>query len=260
MSNTQSHKDELRTDFHALIAEVRSDLVQMAELVEQGISAVTQALLNNDVEAAAVVIDADDELDLYHIEVEDKCFQLLALQQPVAVDLRTIITALHMIGDIERSGDLVTNIAKAIGRISGVELDASITTLIDQMGEQAIRLTSLAISSYSNNDAELAATVGDADDVLDDLQREYLEQVFSSSKDGAVTIQQAVQLAVIGRFYERIGDHAVNVAGRVMFLVTGSLPEHAGAERARARRAEMTQDQPDPPDQLDQSAHHDSER
>ncbi len=233
--------DDLRTDFHALIDEVRTDLVQMAHMVSKGVIAVTEALIKTDVQAAAVIIEQDDELDLLNLEAEDKCFQLLALQQPVAVDLRTILTDLRMISDIERSGDLVTNIAKAIGRISDVELSAKLVELIDQMGEQGKRLTDLAIGSYADKDAERAATVGEADDVLDGLHREYLEQVFDSCNKGMVTVEQAVQLAVIGRFYERIGDHAVNIAERVVFLVTGSLPEHSGAERARARRDEQQQ-------------------
>ncbi len=235
--------DDLRTDLQVSLVEIRSDLVQMATLVTEGVGAVTQALVNNDTTAADVVIAADDALDLLNLEAEEKCFQILALQQPVAIDLRTVLTDLHMIGELERSGDLVTNIAKAIGRIAGVSLSQEIIDLIKKMGEQAARLTSIAITSYVNRDSATAETVGDIDDVLDELQREYLEQVFSNCKDGAITIQQAVQLAVVGRFYERIGDHAVNVAERVLFLVTGSLPEHSGAERARALREQQQQGQ-----------------
>ncbi len=245
--------DDLRTDLQVLLDEVRSDLVQMASLVTEGVGVVTQALVSNDMETAEAVIAADDALDLLNMDAEEKCFQILALQQPVAIDLRTVLTDLHMVGDLERSGDLVTNIAKAIGRVAGVSLSQEIIDLIKQMGEQAAHLTTIAITSYDNSDADMAATVGDLDDVLDELQRKYLEQVFSNSKHGEITIQQAVQLAVVGRFYERIGDHAVNIAERVLFLVTGSLPEHSGAERARALRDQQqqggAQQQGQPPDQ-----------
>ena len=161
---------------------------------------------------------------------------MLALQQPVAVDLRTILTDLRMVSEIERSGDLVSNIAKGIGRIQGVELEPRLRGLIDRMCEQAVRLTTLAIDSYADRDAVLAGALGELDDRLDELHNDYIDTVFSSRFDRYITTQQAVQLAVIGRFYERIGDHAVNIGERVQYLVTGELPEHKGAQRARIRR------------------------
>ena len=165
-----------------------------------------------------------------------KCIRMLALQQPVAVDLRTILTDLRMVSEIERSGDLVSNIAKGIGRIQGVELEPRLRGLIDRMCEQAVRLTTLAIDSYADRDAVLAGALGELDDRLDELHNDYIDTVFSSRFDRYITTQQAVQLAVIGRFYERIGDHAVNIGERVQYLVTGELPEHKGAQRARIRR------------------------
>ena len=104
------------------------------------------------------------------------------------------------------------------------------------MSEQALRLTSRAMDSYLDRDAGLASALSDLDDRLDELHNDFIETVFSSRNDGLITTQQAVQLAVIGRFYERIGDHAVNVGERVQYLVNGELPEHKGAQRARARR------------------------
>ena len=104
------------------------------------------------------------------------------------------------------------------------------------MCEQAVRLTTLAIDSYADRDAVLAGALGELDDRLDELHNDYIDTVFSSRFDRYITTQQAVQLAVIGRFYERIGDHAVNIGERVQYLVTGELPEHKGAQRARIRR------------------------
>ena len=228
--------EEVRTEFHQLMDQVRADLVQMGGMVVEGISAVTVALLTGDIASADQIIAADDEMDLLSLEAEEQCVELLALQQPVAVDLRTILTDLRMISEIERSGDLVTNIAKAISRIHGVELEPQVRGLIDRMRQQAVRLTAMTMDAYADRDAGLAAVIGDVDDVLDDLHNEYLDAVFDSRNNGKITIQQAVQLAVVGRFYERIGDHAVNIAQRVEFLVTGQMPEHLGANRARARR------------------------
>ena len=216
--------------------EVRSYLVRMGGLVTEGIASVTVALLANDLAMADQISTQDDEIDLLSVEAEEKCIRMLALQQPVAVDLRTILTDLRMVSEIERSGDLVSNIAKGIGRIQGVELEPRLRGLIDRMCEQAVRLTTLAIDSYADKDAVLAGALGELDDRLDELHNDYIDTVFSSRFDRYITTQQAVQLAVIGRFYERIGDHAVNIGERVQYLLTGELPEHKGAPRARIRR------------------------
>ena len=231
-----SENEETRSEFHQLMDEVRSDLVRMGGLVTEGIASVTVALLANDLAMADQISTQDDEIDLLSVEAEEKCIRMLALQQPVAVDLRTILTDLRMVSEIERSGDLVSNIAKGIGRIQGVELEPRLRGLIDRMCEQAVRLTTLAIDSYADKDAALAGALGELDDRLDELHNDYIGTVFSSRFDRYITTQQAVQLAVIGRFYERIGDHAVNIGERVQYLVTGELPEHKGAQRARIRR------------------------
>ncbi|MFL2987638.1 MAG: phosphate signaling complex protein PhoU [Candidatus Poriferisodalaceae bacterium] len=231
-----SENEETRSEFHQLMDEVRSDLVRMGGLVTEGIASVTVALLANDLAMADQISTQDDEIDLLSVEAEEKCIRMLALQQPVAVDLRTILTDLRMVSEIERSGDLVSNIAKGIGRIQGVELEPRLRGLIDRMCEQAVRLTTLAIDSYADKDAALAGALGELDDRLDELHNDYIDTVFSSRFERYITTQQAVQLAVIGRFYERIGDHAVNIGERVQYLVTGELPEHKGAQRARIRR------------------------
>ena len=231
-----SEHEETRSEFHQLMDEVRSDLVRMGGLVTEGIASVTVALLANDLAMADQISTQDDEIDLLSVEAEEKCIRMLALQQPVAVDLRTILTDLRMVSEIERSGDLVSNIAKGIGRIQGVELEPRLRGLIDRMCEQAVRLTTLAIDSYADRDAVLAGALGELDDRLDELHNDYIDTVFSSRFDRYITTQQAVQLADIGRFYERIGDHAVNIGERVQYLVTGELPEHKGAQRARIRR------------------------
>lgn len=229
-------QDETRSEFRQLMEGVRLDLVRSGALVIEGVSAVTQALLARDIGAADQIVAGDDELDLLSIETEEKCIRMLALQQPVAIDLRVILTDLKMVSEIERSGDLVTNIAKAVPRLQGVELEPRLRGLIDRMREQAVKLFSLAIDAYSERDGGLASALGDLDDRLDELHNDFIDTVFSSRSDRLLTTQQAVQLAVIGRFYERIGDHAVNIGERVHYLVTGELPEHSGAQRARARR------------------------
>jgi phosphate transport system protein len=152
----------------------------------------------------------------------------------VAVDLRAMIAGLKIIAEIERSADLAVNICKATRRIYGHELDPRLRGLIAKMGEQAQVLYRAAVDAYAQRDAAKAAALDDMDSLLDGLQRDFYQAIFESHAAGKTDLQVAVQLAMIGRFYERIGDHAVNIAERVLYLVTGWLPEHAGAARYRA--------------------------
>lgn len=228
--------EDARGAFHQDLQEVGRCLDQMAALVTEGMGKVTAALLANDVAAADQIIAADDDLDLIALETEERIVLILATQAPVAADLREAVTDLKMVGEIERSGDLVTNIAKAIPRIQGTELDPNLRGLVSQMSEQCVMLFGHAMDAYNERDAGLAKILHELDDRLDDLHDEYIQGIFDSRSEHVLNTQQALQLAVIGRFYERIGDHAVNIAERVEYLVTGALPEHAGAERARALR------------------------
>jgi phosphate transport system protein len=234
---------EGRTQFHLELARLKDDMVHMAAMVTEGVSRVTEALLRGDVAAADQIVAGDDELDLFALETEERMIEVIARQAPVASDLRQVLVDLRMVMEIERSGDLVTNIAKAIPRLQGAELNPHLRGLIDQMREQAVNLFHKAIDSYVERDAKLAAIVDELDDRLDQIHVEYLEALFASFGTAAMTPQQGFQLAVIGRFYERIGDHAVNISERVHYMVTGQVPEHAGAERARARRSAEQQAQ-----------------
>ena len=227
---------ERSNGFETSLRGVRSQLVTMSAYVTEGIGKATTALLALDIAAADQIISADDELDLLALEAEEATIQLLALQAPVANDLRELVTDLKMIAEIERSGDLVTNIAKAVGRLQGIELEPSLRGLLDLMCEQCVRLFGHALDAYVDRDAGLAKILPELDDRLDDLHDEYIQTIFDSRGRHVLNTQQALQLAVIGRFYERIGDHAVNIAERVTYLLTGELPEHAGATRAKARR------------------------
>ena len=142
--------------------------------------------------------------------------------------------------EIERSADLAVNICKAARRLYGHGLDPRLRGLITRMAEQAQALYVAAIDSYVENDAAKAAAIDDMDSLLDGLQREFIQVIFESHAAGRIDLQVAVQLAVVARFYERIGDHAVNIGERVRYMVTGWLPEHDGAARYRAQRRRRT--------------------
>ena len=227
--------NEARQTFHQQLDEVKVDVARLAAMVTDVIPRGTQALLNGDLELAQSLIEHDDELDLLTLSIEERCYQLLVLQQPMASDLRVIVSALRMASEIERSGDLVSNIAKTMRRIYGDELTPRLRGLIEQMSEEAARLYKAAIDAYLDEDDALAAAIDDMDDVLDSLQKDFIEAVIEAHEQGKIDLNAAVQLALIARYYERIGDHAVNMGERVQYLVTGWLPEHGTAAIADAR-------------------------
>jgi phosphate transport system protein len=182
-----------------------------------------------------VLIDGDDVIDDFCLGLEERCCQLLALQAPIAGDLRFVLTTLRLISELERSADLMVNVCKASRRIYDVEFGPQLRGLIEQMGVEAGFLIRAAIDSYVDADTSLAAALDDIDDRLDELQVNYVQAIFTRHSDEHLGLQGAVQLAMIGRYYERIGDHAVNIGERVMYMVTGWLPEHSGSARHRLR-------------------------
>jgi phosphate transport system protein len=217
---------ESRRYFHGQLGEIREDMLRLAAAVLEGLPRATDALLMSDLEAIEHIIEEDDKLDAQALLLEDRCYSVLALQQPMAGDLRSIVAAIRMISEIERSGDLIVNICKGARRMYGQELDPRLRGLIGRMSERAHQLYRFAIDSYVESDAPLAAALHDMDDVLDQLQKDFVQAIFESHAAGRIDLQVAVQLALICRFYERIGDHAVNIGERVRYIVTGALPEH----------------------------------
>ncbi len=225
---------EARRTFHSQLHEITRDITRLAALVTETIPKGTEALLSQDLRTAQEIIDNDDVIDNLAIEIEERCYASLALQAPVASDLRAIIAAIRLISEIERSGDLMVNVCKATRRIYPTELPPPVRGLLQQMSEQATRLFRMCMDAYVEGDSSLAAALDDIDDRLDELHADYIQAVLTWGGDG--DIQPAVQLALIGRYYERIGDHAVNIGERVRYMVDGWLPEQAGAARVDARR------------------------
>jgi phosphate transport system protein len=226
---------DIRRTFHQQLDEVSRDIVRLAALTTESIPRGTDVVLSGDLRAADELIVGDDVLDALSIDIEERCYRLLALQQPMAGDLRAIVTAVRLVSEIERSADLVVNMAKGARRMYGVELPPVIRGYLERMSDQALRLYRHAIDAYAERDDSLAAALDDMDDDLDQIHADFIQAIFRSHADGDVDLPCAVQLALIGRYYERIGDHAVNIGERVRYMVTGWLPEHAGAARAAVR-------------------------
>jgi phosphate transport system protein len=229
---------EPRRPFHDELALLRAQLLELAALAAECIPRGTEALLGMDLFTAHRIIEEDDVIDALTLSIEERCDQLLSLQSPVAIDLREVVTALRLTTEIERSADLMVNVAKGTRRLYGTRLTPALSGYLERMGEEAARLFRLAIDAYAERNAALAAALDDMDDRLDDLTTSFIQAVFDASRDeGGPSLQACVQLALIARFYERIGDHAVNIAERVQYLATGWRPEHSGVARLHAREA-----------------------
>ena len=228
---------DLRSSFHHELDDIRAEISKLSARVTESIPRATEILLSQDLEGAEYMILGDDEVDAKCIELEERCYSVLALQSPVASDLRQVVAALRILAEIERSADLAVNLCKAARRIYGHRLDPRLRGIIQKMGDQAQQLFREATESYMMSDATRAAALADMDSYLDGLQREFVQTIFESHSGANIELQVAVQLAVVARFYERIGDHAVNIGERVRFLVTGWMPEHEGAARYATRAA-----------------------
>lgn len=222
---------ELRKTFHHQLEEIHDDVVRLAALVCETIPRGTQALLDDDIEAAQALVDDDDQLDELALAIEDRCYHVLALQAPMASDMRALVTAIRLTSEIERSGDLMVNVAKAARRIHGIEVDPKVRGLIQTMSDEALALYRIAMEAYSDADEERASSLDRLDDALDEVHRAFIAQVLDSARAGSLDVGCAVQLALVGRFYERIGDHAVNIGERVRYMVSAWLPERPAAAR-----------------------------
>lgn len=212
---------DTRKTFHEGMEEVTSDVVRLAAMAGESIEAGTAALLDFDLAAVERVVAADNDLDDLTHSIEQRTCLLLAQQQPMAVDLRTLVTVLRIIHEIERIGDLMVKVAKAARRLYPNPLQPRTRGLLDRMREQAGAQLRLAVEAFDGRDMAKAAALTDMDDVMDDLQKELFQVILADRETDEIALQRAVQVALVGRFFERVGDHAANIADRVAFMVTG---------------------------------------
>ena len=210
----------MRNRFDQQLEQLNNHLLEMGALIERSIENATQALIRQDVDAAKTAIAADQEVDHKEREIESLCLKLLLQQQPVAKDLRLISAALKMITDMERIGDQAADIS---GIVCYIADQAYIKELVHlpQMGRNAIAMVTGSLDAYVNKDLELARRVMGMDDAIDNLfdivKNELIEHIRSDASSGS----QAIDLLMIAKYYERIGDHAQNIAEWVEYALTG---------------------------------------
>jgi len=220
---------ETRRVFHDELAELGADVIRLSAMASEAIQAGTASLLEFDLLAAEKVIADDAVMDALAYDMEERIYLLLARQQPMAVDLRTLVTTVRVVHELERIGDLMTNVAKAARRLYPRQLDPKLRGLIDRMREQATAQLKVATDAFGDRDPVRAKALADMDDVMDDLQKELFRTIFSFPARDESAVQLAVQVALVGRYFERIADHTVNVAERVNYMVTGAR-HHPSAE------------------------------
>jgi len=202
------------------LADALADMCQQTAVAMEH---ATHALLHADLQLAEQVIADDAGIDELRVAAEEKAFGLLALQAPVATDLRVVISAIHGAGDIERMGDLALHVAQAARRRHPqLVLPDEVAPYFAEMGKIAVALAQKAAEVIRSRDVEMAATLEADDDAMDDLHR-HLFSVLMAPR-WAHGVGPAVDITLLGRFYERYADHAVTVARRVVYVVTGRMP------------------------------------
>ena len=213
----------MRDAFHEDLDSISDQLVEMTRLAGSAMNRATTALLDADIHLAESVIAADEQIDGLRKELDDRSIDLLARQQPVATDLRMVVTSMRMSADLERMGDLARHVAK-VARLrypqSAIPAEARATVL--QMGQVAERIVAKAGSVIAGKDVEDAKTLERDDDAMDELHRELFSHLIDGSWQHGT--EAAVDMTLVGRYYERFADHAVSVAHRVIYLVTGAYP------------------------------------
>jgi phosphate transport system protein len=211
----------MRDAFHDDLDAIGLSLVEMSQLANTAMVRATKAILEADLAVAEEVISEDERIDNLHHDLDTRTLTLLARQQPVAGDLRTIVASIRMSSDIERMGDLAHHIAKlARMRYPACAIPPELVFIIQEMGEVAQRIMTKTTGIITSRDTLAAVELEKDDDEMDKLHRKLFEILLDDNWTHG--IETAIDMTLIGRYYERYADHAVSVARRVYFLVTGT--------------------------------------
>ena len=219
--------------FQSDLDALKERILAMGGLAEECVRESVRGLMERDAAALDGVISGDQPINDLHIELDDRCFKLLALHQPMAADLRVIVAAVKINTDLERVGDLAVNIAEAGKRYLQ---HAPVKPLIDipRMGELAQKMLRDALDAFVRRDMQLAEAVLAADDTLDALKSQIFRELLTYMLQAPETIEPALDLILVSRHLERIGDHATNVAEDVIFILSARDVRHHGSDSTRA--------------------------
>jgi phosphate transport system protein len=213
-----------RRSFHEELAELHGNVLRMGTFVTEAIQKAVQSLARLDAALAREVIAGDDTVDQMMIDIEKRCLELLALQQPMASDLRSIGTALKIVTDLERIADHATDIARVTIRLEGEQL---IKPLVDipYMADLVQKMTKEALEAYVSRDIERVRRMVAMDDEVDAAYKRIFDELLEIMQKDPQTVRQATYLLQVGMFLERVGDHATNLGEWTIYLVTGELQD-----------------------------------
>lgn len=210
----------MRNRFDTQLEELNTELIHMGSLIEAAIANAVKALIDQDRTQAKKAIQEDLEVDQKEQEIEDLCIKLLLQQQPVARDLRLISAALKMITDMERIGDQAADISEIAICLAEAPYVIKLVK-IPRMAEETIKMVTASIDAFVKKDLVMAQAVVDSDDIVDDLFLKVKDDLIKLIHDNADNGSQALDLLMVAKYLERIGDHAVNIAEWVIFSITG---------------------------------------
>ncbi len=216
----------MRDSYREQLDDILADLVQMSQVVSSAVRSSTTALLEADIHLAEQVIGDDQKLDHKQADIEARAFQLLARQSPVAGELRTLVATLRMVTELERMGDLAAHVAK-IARLRYPEtaVPELLRPSFVRMGDVAEKMVVTAGQTLNDRNLQNAQELRDRDEEMDELRRTQFRVLLG--EDWPYSVEAAVDVALLGRYYERIADHAASMARRIIYVVTGSFPEDA---------------------------------
>lgn len=214
-----------RNAYDKVIKEIQQGILRMGSLVEQAVYDSVQALLNLDTTRASQVIIGDDTIDELYSEIEDKCIKLVATQQPMAKDLRIIVTGIKILVNLERMADYTVDIARATMDLSGYPINVKPLKYIQEMANLVQKMVKDGLDAYVQGDIEKARVMCEMDDSVDHLFAVAFKELIECMKgDPNVVVQSAYSLFV-GRYLERIADHATNIGEEVIYIATGERKE-----------------------------------
>ena len=220
LDHEQREHPSYRHAFDEQLDALDRELVAAARVVSNLVIPVTQAFLDADAEAASHAIATDDDVDRRCAALEEACFELLARQQPVAGDLRRVVAVVRSVGDVQRSGDLLTHVAESLAWVHPPSMRSELRELIGRLGRAAGDVFDRAVRAWEEHDALAAIELEQLDDGVDLLQKSLLAELYL----GGQTVEEAVSLGLICRYYERIADHGVEMGRQVAYVLTGDRP------------------------------------
>jgi phosphate transport system protein len=216
--------EQSRTLLNQELSELTANILRLTSMVDHALETAMEALYSRDLELAQKVIFDDEEINALRFEIEQGCLLILATQQPFAVDLRTVITAMHLATELERMGDHASGIARLVERMEGEEEIESLHKL-PKMAKRARTMVQESVEAYVNHDADMAEAMVSRDDKLDKQYNKLFTETVREMRDDDY-IRRATYLLWVGHNLERIGDRATNIAERVIFMTRGEFVEN----------------------------------